>query len=171
MTDFVADLMHFMNYNVGSEKQINPNKYLAKEDLEMDFNTKASKVLNSKAFRISLMVCMLMVAMFSVAGAVDFEEVSKPVTDLINKLLTPVLAVVGAGGTIFCVSLGVKYAKAEEPQEREKAKTHLKNAIIGFVLIFVLIVALKVLMPQLTEWMQGEGKDTTSTPTPTKKAK
>ena len=132
----------------------------------MDFN-KANKIMNSKAFRICLMAGMLAVAMFSIAGAVDFEEVSKPITDLINKLLTPVLAVVGAGGTIFCVTLGVKYAKAEEPQEREKAKTHLKNAIIGFVLIFVLIVALKILMPQLSEWMTNNGKDTTSTPTPT----
>ena len=72
-----------------------------------------------------------------------------------GSLLYPILAIVGAGGTIYCVSLGVKYAKAEEPQEREKAKTHLKNAIIGFALIFILIVALKVLMPQLQDWMEA----------------
>lgn len=75
-----------------------------------------------------------------------------PVVDLINSLLTPVLAIVGAAGTIYCVILGVKYARAEEPQDREKAKQHLKNAIIGFVLIFVMIVVLKGLMKVLPGW-------------------
>lgn len=77
-----------------------------------------------------------------------------PVVDLINSLLTPVLAIVGAAGTIYCVILGVKYARAEEPQDREKAKQHLKNAIIGFVLIFVLIVILKRLTPVMSAWMK-----------------
>ncbi len=48
---------------------------------------------------------------------------------LINNLLVPLLSLVGAGGTLYCVLLGVKYAKAEEPQDREKAKSALKNAI------------------------------------------
>ena len=79
--------------------------------------------------------------------------VVNPVVDLINSLLTPVLAIVGAAGTIYCVILGVKYARAEEPQDREKAKQHLKNAIIGFVLIFVLIVILKGLMKVMPAWV------------------
>ncbi len=64
------------------------------------------------------------------------------------------IAIVGAIGALYCVLLGVKFAKAEEPQDREKAKTHLKNAIIGFVLIFVLIVVLRLAMPQLLKWVQ-----------------
>ena len=51
--------------------------------------------------------------------------------------------------------LGVKFAKAEEPQEREKAKSHLKNAIIGFVLIFVLILALNLSMEPLIAWVEN----------------
>lgn len=82
------------------------------------------------------------------------DSVTTPIVDLINSLLTPVLSIVGALGALFCVILGVKYAKAEEPQDREKAKSHLKNAIIGFVLIFVLMLALKLLMPALTTWVQ-----------------
>ena len=81
-----------------------------------------------------------------------FENVANPVVDLIYSLLGPLLAIVGAAGTIYCVVLGVKYAKAEEPQDREKAKSALKNAIIGFVLIFVLILALRILMPAMIEW-------------------
>ncbi len=85
------------------------------------------------------------------------DSVTTPIVDLINSLLTPVLSIVGALGALFCVVLGVKYAKAEEPQDREKAKAHLKNAIIGFVLIFVLMLALKLLMPALTTWVQQNG--------------
>lgn len=90
---------------------------------------------------------------FATSGETMAESVTNPIIDLINSLLTPLLAVVGALGTLYCVILGVKYAKAEEPQDREKAKSHLKNAIIGFVLIFVLMLALKILTPQLTNWV------------------
>jgi len=116
--------------------------------------------------RVLLLVMIGAAMLCSVAGAVDFEQVSKPIVNLINSILYPLLFIVGAGGSIYCVTLGVKYAKAEEPQEREKQKTHLKNAIIGFVLIFILIVALKILMPQMIEWMETTGNVTT-TPTPT----
>ncbi len=89
-----------------------------------------------------------------------WNDVANPVIQLIQDLLPPLLGIVGAAGTIFCVILGVKFAKAEEPQDREKAKQHLKNAIIGFVLIFVLILALTLLMPKLGEWVnQTSGKE------------
>ena len=83
----------------------------------------------------------------------NFDTVTKPIVDLINSMLSPILAIVGAVGSLYCVVLGVKYAKAEEPQDREKAKGHLKSAIIGFVLIFVLMLALKLSMPILQNWV------------------
>lgn len=85
----------------------------------------------------------------------DFDAVTSPIIDLINSLLGPAIAIVGALGTVYCVILGAKFAKAEEPQEREKAKAHLKNAIIGFVLIFVLIVVLKGAIKPLTQWVNA----------------
>ena len=89
-----------------------------------------------------------------------FDSVANPVIELIQSLLPPLLGIVGAAGTIFCVILGVKFAKAEEPQDREKAKQHLKNAIIGFVLIFVLILALTLMMPKLGQWVNDRaGKE------------
>lgn len=83
----------------------------------------------------------------------DLEDVVDPVVALIKSLLNPALAVVTAVGMIYCIVLGVKYAQCEEPQQREKAKGHLKNAIIGFVLIFVLMVALVILTPALKKWV------------------
>ena len=85
----------------------------------------------------------------------QFDKVVNPVVDLINSLLGPLLAIVGAVGALYCVLLGVKFAKAEEPQDREKAKGNLKNAIIGFVLIFILLVVLKLIMPVMQTWAKG----------------
>ena len=100
----------------------------------------------------------------------DFSAVVKPVVDLLNSLMTPLLAIVGALGALYCVLLGVKFAKAEEPQDREKAKTHLKNAIIGFVLIFVLILALDLLMPVMIEWVNNNNQGATDIVSPIAKA-
>ena len=85
-----------------------------------------------------------------------FAQVAAPIVSLLNSLMAPLLAIVGAAGALYCVVLGVKFAKAEEPQDREKAKGSLKNAIIGFVLIFVLILALNLLMPNMVNWVNSQ---------------
>lgn len=88
-------------------------------------------------------------------AANPFETVSKPIISLLDMALMPALAIVGALGAIYCIILGAKLAKAEEPQDREKAKNSLKNAIVGFVLIFVLIVVLKLGMTAMQSWMNS----------------
>lgn len=84
-----------------------------------------------------------------------FKKMAEPATGLLNSVLNPLLGVVGAAGAIYCVILGAKYAKAEEPQDREKAKKALQNAIVGFVLIFILLAALKVGLPAMETWYNG----------------
>lgn len=91
----------------------------------------------------------------SSATGADFTGIANPIVALLNSIMAPLLAIVGAAGALYCVVLGVKFAKAGEPQEREKAKGALKNAIIGFVLIFVLILALNILMPQMVNWVNS----------------
>ena len=81
-----------------------------------------------------------------------FETMASPVTGLLNAALTPLISIVGAVGALYCVLLGAKYAKAEEPQDREKAKKSLQNAIVGFLLIFILLAALKVGMGPMQAW-------------------
>ena len=97
--------------------------------------------------------------MYPVMLANPFAQMLEPVIGLLNQALVPVLGLVLALGTIYCVFLGLKLAKAEEPQEREKAKGAIKNAILGFLLIFVLILALKVGMNAMAGWLN----DTVST--------
>lgn len=86
-----------------------------------------------------------------------FQAAAGPIVELINMAAGPLLMIVAALGVIYCIILGAKLAKAEEPQDREKAKGALKNAIVGFVLIFVLIAALNILLDPLTEWMNESG--------------
>lgn len=82
----------------------------------------------------------------------DMTKIVQPVLDVCNVLVPVLLAVVGSVGAIWCIVLGVKYAKADDPQEHEKAKKGLKNAIIGFVIIFILLVMLQVGLSIFTNW-------------------
>ena len=127
---------------------------------------KAMKVMKVSA--LSLVTALAVLAYTGVAyasgGAPDFEKVVSPVVLLIKNLLRPLLLLVGAGGFLYCVILGVKYATAEEPQEREKRKQAIKTAVIGYLLIFILIVMLYIATPQLTDWMDANiGAATTTT--------
>ena len=82
----------------------------------------------------------------------DLNSVVKPLLEVLGVVVPVLLTVVGSVGAIWVIFLGVKYAKAEEPQEHEKARNNLKNAIIGFVLIFVLLVALQLALGIFTNW-------------------
>lgn len=96
-----------------------------------------------------------MIAMILLA-AIDFAPIVAPVLEILNAILWPAIAIVGGVGTIYCVILGVKIAKIDEQQSREKAKKDLMGAIIGFGIIFILIVALKLAMPILQQWVQAQ---------------
>ena len=82
----------------------------------------------------------------------DLRTIIDPVLTLCNSLVPIMLAVVGAVGALWCILLGVKYAKADDPQEHEKAKKGLINAVVGFVLIFVLLIMLNIGTPVFTDW-------------------
>lgn len=82
----------------------------------------------------------------------DMQSIIQPVLAVCNVLVPVLLSVVGAVGALWCILLGVKYAKADDPQEHEKAKKGLVNAIVGFVLIFVLLVMLQIGVNVFTNW-------------------
>ncbi|MBQ3495235.1 MAG: hypothetical protein IJN78_00235 [Clostridia bacterium] len=88
--------------------------------------------------------------------SVDFSPVIAPILEVLNAILWPAIALVGAIGTIYCIVLGVKLAKSDEQNSREKAKKDLIGAIVGFVAIFVLIVSLKIALPILQDWVQSQ---------------
>ena len=112
------------------------------------------KKLNEKRITTAFAVILTLLVFMTVGVSADsgFAKVVEPIVDFLKGLMGPILGIVGAVGSLYCILLGVKFAKAEEPQDREKAKSHLKNAIIGFVLIFVLLVALKIGVSVFTNW-------------------
>ena len=85
----------------------------------------------------------------------DMAKIVNPIIEVCQILVPVLLSVVGALGMIYCILLGVRYARASEPQEHEKAKKSLINAIVGFVLIFVLLIMLQVGITIFTEWWAG----------------
>ena len=85
----------------------------------------------------------------------EMTKIINPILEVCKILVPALLAVVGAVGAIFCILLGVKYARASEPQEHENAKKSLQHAIVGFVLIFVLLIMLQVGISIFTDWWQG----------------
>ena len=54
------------------------------------------------------------------AAKVDFAPLIAPVLDVLNALLWPCIAIVGAVGMIYCIFLGIKIAKSDEQNSREK---------------------------------------------------
>ena len=91
--------------------------------------------------------------MKTMLAAIDFNPILAPILEVLNAILWPAIGLVGSIGTIYCIVLGVKLAKADEDGSREKAKKDLIGAIIGFVVIFVLIIGLKIAMPILQDWV------------------
>ncbi len=90
--------------------------------------------------------------------AIDASQVQyvlTPVFEIIETIVPLLLLLVGSIGAIWCIIIGVKFAKAEDPQEHEKAKKALINAIVGFLLIFVLLIMLKLALPVFTTYYQS----------------
>ena len=125
-------------------------------------STKARMMLRVIAVAIVSIAVVFSYSGVAFADGADLDGVVSPI-DRINSFINLMLALVSAGGTLFCIMLGVKFATAEEPQEKEKRKQALKTAIIGFVLIFVLIVALKLSIGPLTDWMTSSTAGSSST--------
>ena len=101
----------------------------------------------------AVMACVMSGTAYAASGETRLNEITAPILGLLKNILNILIPIYTSGGAIFCVFLGVQYAKAEEPQEREKAKQHMKNAIIGFFLIFILIIVLDVGTNIFVQWM------------------
>lgn len=86
---------------------------------------------------------------------VQASEMVSPVMEIIQVFLPVILTLVATVGFIWCIVLGVKYAKSTDPQEHQQAKKSLMNAIIGFVLIFVLMLVLHIAFPYFLDMVKN----------------
>ena len=78
-------------------------------------------------------------------GLNDFyASVFKPVVDILDAMLVPILILIGTAGSIYAIILGVNFSKAESSDKREEAKKRMINAIIGLVVTILLLILLKL---------------------------
>ena len=84
---------------------------------------------------------------------------------IVNVILPILIGVVLALGLFYGIQLAVKYAKAEEEEDKKKAKGSLINVIVGclIAIIFVSIIML-VLNGSYIEDLFGEDINTALTP-------
>lgn len=73
-----------------------------------------------------------------------YDRVFKPVVDILDAMLVPILILVGTAGSIYAIVLGVNFSKAESADKREEAKKRMINAIIGLVVTILLLILLKL---------------------------
>ena len=92
-------------------------------------------------------------------GMQDFYDgVFKPVVDILDAMLVPILILIGTAGSIYAIILGVNFSKAESSDKREEAKKRMINAIIGLVVTILLLILLKLFTAnagQIAEWIKS----------------
>ena len=65
------------------------------------------------------------------------SEVTTTVTNVLKIILPFIFTVITLVGVVYCIILGVNYAKAEKTEDREEAKKRLVGAIVGFGIAIV----------------------------------
>lgn len=63
-----------------------------------------------------------------------------------NTIMPVLLGVVGLFGIIYCIVLGVNYAKAEDTNAREEAKKRFVGAIVGIVVAAILMAIIWIVL-------------------------
>lgn len=66
---------------------------------------------------------------------------------IFNTVMPILIAVVLAFGLIYSIILGVQFAKAEDTDQRDKAKQRLINVVIGVVVAAVLMAVIYAVLP------------------------
>lgn len=94
------------------------------------------------------------------------KKIVGPIDDLLDVMIVPLLILIGSAGLIYSIVLGVNYSKAENPDKREEAKKRLVNTIVGFVILLVLLVLLRLFTNNaeaISDWVKtviGNANDT-----------
>lgn len=67
-------------------------------------------------------------------------KVAETFKNTMEKLVGPVLIVIGACAALYAIYLGVMYAKAEDANKRKEVQGRLIGAAIGVIIIVVGII-------------------------------
>lgn len=72
----------------------------------------------------------------------DSSGVVSPIYQFLDAFGPALIGILIGVGSLYCIILGVQYAKAEKGEERDTAKKKAVNAAISFGVIIILIVVL-----------------------------
>lgn len=90
----------------------------------------------------------------------EWIEMMKTLVKIIDQFLPVAIILVGMVGAIYCIVMGVKYAKSESSEEKDAVKKKLINAAIGIVIGLIIMIALTVFLKNATavkEWIESQG--------------
>lgn len=86
----------------------------------------------------------------------DFTDLSDTITDLIQSMWVPCVAVAGSLAVAWGIYLGIKYwMSAGDEQKKKSAKSSIISFVIGVIIIFVVAVGAPLAIGALSEWVSS----------------
>ena len=76
------------------------------------------------------------------------NEAYKAFVKIVNIVLPVLMSVILVLGMFYGIQLGVKYAKAEEEDDKKKARGQLINVIVGCLIAILFIVIVEIVLNQ-----------------------
>lgn len=90
----------------------------------------------------------------------ELLDMVKTLVKIIDQFLPVAIILVGMVGAIYCIVMGVKYAKSESSEEKDAVKKKLINAAIGIVIGLIIMISLTVFLKNATvveSWLKDQG--------------
>ncbi len=89
-------------------------------------------------------------------GAENVTKILNGFNSVLQKILSPIIGIAVAVGMVFAIYLGLKLAKANNPEEREEAKKRVIYTIIGIAIGVALIIIFNLFAKYSVTWL-GDG--------------
>ena len=76
------------------------------------------------------------------------EEAFEAFTNIVNIILPVLMSLLLVLGMFYGITLGVKYAKAEEEEEKKKARGSLINVVVGILIAIIFVAVVEIILNQ-----------------------
>ena len=74
------------------------------------------------------------------------DKAYKTFLNIVNVIFPIVIGIVLALGLFYGITLAIKYAKAEEDEDKKKAKGSLINVVVGVLVAVVFVAVIQILL-------------------------
>lgn len=79
-------------------------------------------------------------------------ESSDAIVNVVNNVVTALLAIAGACVAIYAIVLAIQFFRADSAEKREEAKKRLIYAIIGLIAAVAIIFITRFVIGKIPEW-------------------